>query len=143
MGDALPQRLDLPLLLCEPPLQPLNLLTGHREVERASQPRPQPGLAPGEVVVLTLTIGLRLVTIDLGLGLTNNSDQPLLSVTSPGEPDHGSPEPLELVVISVPGVTEARARGFITHSLDQSSIIITGLKYLTHLMLTNDPRNEI
>ena len=157
MGDALPQRLDLPLLLGQPPLQPLNLLAGHRELERASQPRPQPGLAPGEVVVLTLTISLGLVTIDLrlvtigsrlvtiglGLRLTNSSGQPLVSVTSPGEPHHGSPEPLELVVIRVAGVTGARARGFITHSLDQSSIIITGLKYLTHLMLTNDPRNEI
>ena len=138
------------MLLGQPPLQPLNLLAGHRELERASQPRPQPGLAPWEVVVLTLTISLRLVTIDLrlvtiglGLGLTNSSGQPLVSVISPGEPHHGSPEPLELVVIRVPGVTGARARGFITHSLNQSSIIITGLKYLTHLMLTNDPRNEI
>ena len=140
MGDDLPEAPDLPSLLRQPPLQPLDLLPGHRKMEGASQPRPQAGLAPGEVVVLTLTICLGLVTIGLimrlmtiglemvtislewlmtlGLGLmTGSSCQPLLPVTSPGEPDHGPPESLELVLIRGPGVTRARSAGFITPRL--------------------------
>ena len=150
MCDALLETPDLPLLLLQPPLQPRNLLPRHGKMERASQPRPQPGLAPGEVVVTLVSshhrVLVTMVSVDLMLLVTIvsvhrmlvtrglSSPQPLLSVTSPGESDHGSPQSLELGVIRALSVTGARDAGFITHSLDQqSSIIITGLKYLTHI----------
>ena len=144
MCDALLETPDLPLLLLQPPLQPRNLLPRHGKMERASQPRPQPGLAPGEVVVtlnlvtshfrmlvtMTLVSSVHRMLVTRGL----SSPQPLLSVTSPGESDHRSPQSLELGVIRALSVTGTRGAGFITHSLDQqSSIIITGLKYLTHI----------
>ena len=92
MSDTLLETPDLALLLLQPPLQPRNLLPRHRKMERASQPRPQPSLAPGEVVVTLITsIHLMLVTLASSvhrmLGVTRglSSPQPLLSVTSPGD----------------------------------------------------------
>lgn len=93
MSDALLETPDLCLLLLQPPLQPCNLLPRHRKMERASQPRPQPSLAPGKIVVTLVTSihhSMMLVTmasIHRMLGVTRglSSPQPLLSVTSPGD----------------------------------------------------------
>ena len=92
MSDTLLETPDLALLLLQPPLQPRNLLPRHRKMERASQPRPQPSLAPGEIVVTLVTSIYLMMLVTMAsvhrmLGVTSglSSPQPLLSVTSPGD----------------------------------------------------------
>ena len=93
MSDTLLETPDLALLLLQPPLQPRNLLPRHRKMERASQPRPQPSLAPGEVVVTLVTSIHLMLLVTMASSVHHmllvtrglSSPQPLLSVTSPGD----------------------------------------------------------
>ena len=62
MGDALLQRLDLLLLLTQPPLQPVHHALAGAGEQGAPQSRPQSSLLPGEVVVSSLAISVPIKT---------------------------------------------------------------------------------